>query len=87
MQLTSVSPLDVEGEVLDADVVVLVLTAVRLPEPQVLVAEAEVDDLLSAAVGRIAHFLVQAEWPEHCQIEGERSLDVAYCEVDVMNRA
>ena len=51
---------DVEGEVLDADVVVLVSTAVRLPEPQVPVADAEVDDLLIAPVGRIAHFLVQA---------------------------
>jgi len=57
--------LDVEGEVLEADVVVVVLTAVRPAEPQVPVAEAELDDLLSAAVARIADLFVQADGPEH----------------------
>ena len=59
----------------------------RLPQPELLVRPAEVDDLLGSPVARKPRFLTKAERPEDREIEGERPLDVANREVDVMDRA
>ena len=42
---------DVEGEVLDPDLVVAMLAAVGGPEADVLLAELKIDNVLAAAVG------------------------------------
>jgi hypothetical protein len=78
---------DVERQVLDANVVVVVLPAVRRPEAQQGVAEAEVDDLFGAAVTRVALELLEARRPEHGEIEGKRPLDIAHGEINVVNPA
>jgi hypothetical protein len=70
--------------VLDPDAVVPMLAAVRTRQAEELVAVAEVHDLLGAPVGRVARVLLEAERAEKPQIEGDRPVDVADGEVDVM---
>jgi hypothetical protein len=60
-------PVHFEREVLESHLVVPVLAAVRGPEPHPLVAEAEIDDLLGAAIAQIPHLFLEPERPE--QIE------------------
>src|SRR3954451_11369653 len=78
--------LDVEGQVLHTDAVVAVLAGVGRAEPEVLVAEPEVDDLLGPAVGREPPRLPHPERAEQRHVERERSLDVTHREIDVVNR-
>ena len=71
----------------DPDFVVAVLARIRLPQPELLVRPAEVDDLLGSPVARKPRFLTKAERAEDREIEGERPLNVANRQVDVMDRA
>jgi hypothetical protein len=75
---------DPEGDVLDPDVVVAVLAPVGRPQADQLVAELQVDDLLGAAVARIALGLHEPERREHGHVEGERPLHVGDGQVEVM---
>ena len=54
------SSVDVEGQVFDADVVLVVLAAICRAEAEQLIAIAKVDNLFGAAVTRIAVCFVQA---------------------------
>jgi hypothetical protein len=77
---------DDEREVLDADVVVAMRAAVGGPEAEGLAAaDAEVDDLLGAAIRREAEQLLDAERTEDGEVERERALDVGDGEVDVVD--
>src|SRR4249920_185595 len=67
--------------------VIAVLAAVRRPEPEELVAVAEVDDLLGPPVALVAAVLLQAERREQLAVERERPLDVRHGQVDVVNPA
>jgi hypothetical protein len=58
-----------EREVLDPDVVVVVLAAVCLPEPEVLTANAKVDNLLGSPVARHSDVLHEAERPKNLEVE------------------
>src|SRR5687768_16880588 len=73
---------DEHREVLQAHAVVAVLSPVRGPQPQLRHAEAHVDDLLGAAVARIAGDLREPERAEQAAVELERALDVADRQVD-----
>ena len=63
--------LDLEGKVLDADVVVGVGAAVGLAQPSrsAIVLVNQVDDLLGAAVGGKADLLRQPERPQKIEVE------------------
>jgi hypothetical protein len=79
--------LDLEGEMLDTDVVVTVGAAVgrAQPNPSAVVRVDQVDDLLGAAIGGIAELLGQPERPQKVEVEGQRSVDIGNGEVDVMD--
>jgi hypothetical protein len=53
-----------ERDVLDSDIVVVVLTPVRWPQPKELLAKSEVDDLFGPAVARVPIVLTEAERSE-----------------------
>jgi hypothetical protein len=77
---------DDEREVLDADLVVAMRAAVGGPEAEGLAAaDAEVDDLLAAAIRREAEQLLDAERTEDGEVERERALDVGDGEVDMVD--
>ena len=79
--------LDLEGEVLDSDVVVGVGAAVgrAQPNPSAVVCVNQLDDLLGAAVGRIADLLGQPERSQKIEVERQRCVDVGNGEVDVVD--
>ncbi len=79
--------IDVEGEVLKADLVVPVTSAISGSQPQVLLAlpKAEIDHLLGAAVRGEPFPLTQSQRPEHRQVESQRAFHVANRKVNVMN--
>src|ERR1700733_1967672 len=79
--------IDVEGEVLQADLVVAGTSAVGGAQPEVLVLlpDAEIDHLLRAAVGGEPLPLTQSERSEYGQIERQRSLHIADGEVDMLD--
>src|SRR5512143_3604053 len=82
------SSVNLEGDVLDADVVVAVGAAVGWTQAETTVTDFsshEVDDLLRASVGRIPDPLRPSERPEQVEIEGERPLNVGDGELDVMD--
>ena len=72
---------------LDAHAVIAVLATVRWAEPDVLLAEKEVDDLLRAAVALNTDVLLETERSKQLEIEGESALDIAYAEIDVLDAA
>ncbi len=77
---------DDEREVLDADLVVAMRAAVGGSEAEGLAAaDAEVDDLLGAAIRREPEQLLDAERTEDGEVERERALDVGDGEVDVVD--
>jgi len=78
---------NLEGEVLDPDLVLVVLAGVRRAEPKVLLAEAKVNNLLRAAVARDADVLLEAERPKNLKVESEGAPDVADAEIDVLDPA
>jgi hypothetical protein len=53
--------IDEERDVLDSDVVVVMLAPIRWSQPEVLLAEAEVDDLFGPAVARVPLVLTETE--------------------------
>jgi hypothetical protein len=71
---------DLEGEVLDADVVVAVSATVGWTQAETTVTDCswarKVDDLLRAPVGRIPDLLDPSERPEQVEVEGKRPLNV-----------
>ena len=72
-----VAAIDLDGDVLDADAVVLMPSAVRRAYAEGGAAVTEVDDLLGAPVGRVADVLRPPERPQQLEIERDRLLDVA----------
>ncbi len=81
---------DLEGDVLNADVVVAVGATVCWTQADTTVADVfahEVDDVLRASVGRIPDLLGPSERPEKVAIEGERPLNVRDGEINVVNAA
>src|SRR6185295_8951409 len=56
------------------------------PDHLAAVADAQIDDLLGAAVARIAAEHLNAERPQHTQVEIQRALDVGDGEIDVVDR-
>ena len=83
-----VSALDLEGEMLDADVVVAVGATVGWTQAETTVTDRswsrKVHDLLRAPVGRIPDLLGPSERPEQVEVEGERPLNVGDREIDVV---
>ena len=73
-------------EALQADVVVRVVAAVGRAQPEVLLAEAEVDDVLRTAVAGEEDVSLEPERAEDLEVERDRALDVADAEVDVLDR-
>ena len=78
---------DLERQVFEPDAVVAMGAAVGGTKAEPFVTEAQIDDLLGAPVGRIALFLLQAQGSQEVQVEGQRAIDVADGEVDVLNSA
>ena len=76
---------DLEGDVLDADLVVAVGAAIRRPDPDPRVPELEVDDLLGPSVGVEPRVLAEAERAEDGVVEGQRSIDVGDGQVHVLD--
>jgi hypothetical protein len=82
------SSVNLEGEVLDADVVVAVSSTVGWTQPDTTITRFlshEVDDLLRAPVGRIPDLLGPSERPEQLEVEGKRPLNVGDRKIDVMD--
>ena len=89
MRLIDLLPsVNLEGEVLNADVVVAVSATVGWTQAETAVTDGswprQVDDLLRAPVGRIPDLLDPSERPEQVEVEGERALNVGDREIDVM---
>jgi hypothetical protein len=82
-----VARVDLERDVLDADVVVAVVAAIGRSQPEVLLAELEVDDFFGAAVSLLADVFFQPERCQELRIESQRALDVADAEIDVLDAA
>jgi hypothetical protein len=82
------SSVNLEGEVLDADVVVAVSATVGWTQAETTVMECslsrKVDDLLGASVGRIPDLLGPAERAEQIEIKSERPLNVGDGKIDVV---
>jgi hypothetical protein len=78
---------DLERQVLEPDAVVAMGATVGGTKAEPFVSEAQIDDLLGAPVGRIALFLLQPQGSQEVHVEGERTIDVADGEVDVLNSA
>lgn len=82
------SSVNLEGEVLDADVVVAVRATVGWTQTDTPVTTGslshKVDDLLRASVRRIPDLLGPSERPEQVEIEGERPLNVGDRKIDVV---
>jgi hypothetical protein len=81
------SRVDFERQVLDPDFVIAVGATVSRAEtehraPRRLL---EIDDLLRAAIGRLANLLSPAEWAEEEQVEPQRSLYIGDRKVNVVN--
>ena len=76
---------DLEGEMLEADLVVRVGAAVGGPDPDPGVPELVVDHLLGAAVALEPRVHLEAEGPEHRVVEGERAVDVGDRQVHVLD--
>jgi hypothetical protein len=53
--------IDKESDVLDSDVVVAVLASIGRSQPEMVVPEAEVDDLFAPAVTRIAAVFLESK--------------------------
>jgi hypothetical protein len=90
MRLINLLPsVNLEGEVLDADVVVAVGTTVGWTQAETTVTDCswsrKVDDLLRTSVGGIPDLLDPAERPEQVEIEGEGPLNVGDGQIDVMD--
>jgi hypothetical protein len=82
-----VARVDLERDVLDTDVVVAVLAAIGRSQPEVLLAELEVDDFFGAAVSLLADVFFQPERCQELRVESQRALDVADAEIDVLDAA
>ena len=80
---------NLEGEVLDADVVVAVGATVGWTQAETTVTDAslshKIDDVLRASVGRIPDLLGPSERPEQVAIEGKRPLNVGDGKIDVVD--
>jgi hypothetical protein len=78
---------DVEGQVLEPDLVVAMLTTVRGPQAELLIAvsQLEVHDFFGATVGGKALPFVQSNRSEHREIEGERALPVRHGQIDMVD--
>jgi hypothetical protein len=77
---------NLEGEVLDADVVVAMAATVGWTQADTVKGSLshKVDDLLRASVGRIPPLLGPSERPEQIEIEGKRPLNVSDRKIDVV---
>jgi hypothetical protein len=81
-----ISPVDLEGEMLDSDLVIMVGSAVggsnseHRAAPRVF----EVHDLFRTSISRIPDYLDPTQRPEQVEIEAERALNVGDGKVDVV---
>ena len=90
MRLINLLPsVNLEGEVLDADVVVAVSATVGWTQAETTVTDCswsrKVDDFLRTSVGRIPDLFDPPERAEQVEIEGEGPLNVGDGQIEVMD--
>jgi hypothetical protein len=85
---------DREREVLDPYLAAVVFAAVSLSEAQsglrlrprnMLVTEAEVDDILRSPIRPKPALHRESDWPKHAEVEGEGAVAIGDREVDVVD--
>ena len=67
---------------LDADVVIVVLTSICWTQPEKLFSEAEIHNFLSPAVARVPLLFVHSNRSENREIKRSRAIDVSNSQVE-----